>query len=149
MKDSVWRIFDKFFIILMIFILLSFIAYSIITTKNNILYYNNYKIGKITSINSRTSGSSDGPNYYQLICKIDVNGKTYTSGGIESGTNINIGDVVYCKKISSNLLRVLSVNSKKINKEYGIVDIISLIICIILPFIIFRFVKKKMVIIKD
>jgi len=143
MEKYIWKVINIIFMTLVSFALGSILIFTLINTKNNIVYYNQYAEGIIISKESRAAGSSDAPSYSELICKIAVGDMIYTSTALKSGTNINIKDQVYCKKKSSGLLKILTVNSEKINNEYGLIDFISLLFSLLGPLILIITIKKK------
>lgn len=137
-----WKIINKMVICLSMLSVIFMLILIFKITINNFRYYNQYIEGVVISSKSRGASSSDGPLYKEFVYKIKTNNDLYTA--VDSEKNIKIGDKVFCKKTASKLLKIIKVNSKKINNEYNIIDLISLIISLIVPILIFLFIKNKL-----
>ncbi len=142
MEKYLWKIINKLSICLFTLSVVLLLIFVFIITINNFRYYNQYIEGVVISSKSRGASSSDGPLYREFVYKIDVDNELFTA--VDSEKNIKVGDKVFCKKTASKLLKIIKVNSKKINNEYNIIDLISLTISLLVLFLIFLFIKNKL-----
>ena len=144
MEKYIWKIINITFVSFLVLVFILSFVFASKTTFNNFIYLNEYVEGVIVFEEVFGAKSSDDTKYYEKNYGINVNNRLYKSTAVVSDMKIEVGDHVYCKVKALNLLKIINVNSSKLNNAYGLIDFISIVIMILTPIIIIKIIKNRL-----
>lgn len=133
-------ILNNFFLILISFFLGISLIYSSIIIFNDVKYYNEYVEGLIVDTNSESTINPDVSSTIIFKYKIISNRGVFFSKSTQS---FKLKDKVFCAVKNCNTVKILRVNDIKINNEYGVEDLMSILVFVFIIFYVILKRKKK------